>query len=141
MIILDTNVISAAMRTRQDPVIAQWLNDFPIESLWLTAITVFEIRLGIEVLAAGKKRRQLEQDFERALFDDFEGRVLALDEAAAQAAGVLDGQRRRDGRPIEMRDTLIAGIAIAQKAALATGNIRHFQDLDIRLFNPWDDVR
>jgi predicted nucleic acid-binding protein len=137
MIVLDTNVASAAMRRETDTVLAVWLDNCPRESLWLTAITVFEIRVGIETLSNGRRRRQLEDDFARALREDYQDRVLPFDEPAATAAGLLTAQRRRAGRPVEIRDTLIAGIVISRRAELATGNVRHFQDLDVRVINPW----
>jgi predicted nucleic acid-binding protein len=137
MIILDTNVVSAAMRSVTDAAIAAWLDARPVESLWLTTVTVFEIRMGIETLTPGRRRRQLQEDFARVLSDDFQNRILPLDEPAAQAAGILASQRRRAGRSVEVRDTLIAGIVISRKADFVTGNVRRFQDLDIRVIDPW----
>jgi predicted nucleic acid-binding protein len=137
MIILDTNVVSAAMRDDVEPRIRAWLDDRPPESIWLTSITVFEIRFGIQILAEGRKRRQLESDFARALTEDFEGRVLDFDNPAAEAAAAFSAQRKLGGRPMELRDTLIAGIVVSRRAELATRNVRHFEDLDISVINPW----
>ncbi len=137
MIILDTNVISALMRSEPDKVVVRWLDALPPESLWTTAITVFEVRLGLEILAAGRRRRLLEAAFAAALTEDFEGRVLAFDHDAAQAAGGLAAERRRAGRTVEIRDVQIAGIAIARKAAVATRNLRHFEGLGLDLLDPW----
>ncbi len=137
MIILDTNVISALMRSEPDPVVVRWLDGLPPESLWTTAITVFEVRLGLEVLAAGRRRRLLEAAFAAALAEDFEGRVLPFDQAAAQAAGRIAAERRRAGRTVEIRDVQIAGIASARKSAVATRNLRHFAGLGLDLLDPW----
>lgn len=137
MIILDTNVISALMRSEPDPVVVRWLDALPSESLWTTAITVFEVRLGLEVLAAGRRRRLLEEAFAAALEEDFEGRVLPFDKAAAQAAGRIAAERRRAGRTVEIRDVQIAGIAMARKSAVATRNLRHFEGLGLNLLDPW----
>ena len=63
MIVLDTNVVSALMRREPDPTVVEWLDGLPPESVWTTAITVFEVRLGLEILAAGRRRRQLEESF------------------------------------------------------------------------------
>ena len=76
MIVLDTNVVSALMRTEPDPVVVAWLDRLPPESVWTTSVTVFEIRLGLEILAEGRKRRHLEDAFAKALEEDFENRVL-----------------------------------------------------------------
>jgi toxin FitB len=137
VIVLDTNVVSALMRDEPDPVVAAWLDGLPPESVWTTSITVFEVRLGLEILAAGKRRRQLEEAFAMALEEDFEGRVLPFDQSAAQAAGRIAAERRRVGRTIEIRDVQIAGIVSVRKATLATRNTRHFEGCGVVLDNPW----
>lgn len=137
MIVLDTNVISALMRDEPDPIVVAWLDGLPPESIWTTSITVFEVRLGLEILAAGKRRRQLEEAFAKALEEEFEGRVLPFDPSAAQAAGRIAAERRRVGRTIEIRDVQIAGIVSARKATLATRNTRHFEECGLVLDNPW----
>ena len=137
MIILDTNVISAMMRRDVDPKIRDWLDSQPPESIWVTAITVFEVRLGIEILAKGRRRKQLEEDFVQTIAEDFDGRVLDLDRAAAEKAALLCVERRLRGRRIDMRDTLIAGIAVSRRAQLATRNLRHFDDLGVAVIDPW----
>lgn len=137
MILLDTNVLSALMRREADPVVVAWLDDLPPESIWTTAITVFEIRFGLEILASGGRRRSLEDAFTKALEEDFDGRVLAFDQAAAEAAAAIATEQRRAGRPVEIRDVEIAGIAAARKATLATRNTRHFEGTGIVLIDPW----
>jgi predicted nucleic acid-binding protein len=137
MIILDTNVLSAMMRRDMDPKIRDWLDSQPAESIWVTAITVFEVRLGIEILAKGRRRMQLEEDFIQTITEDFDGRVLDLDQAAAEKAAMLCAERRQRGRPIDMRDTLIAGIAVSRRAQLATRNLKHFDDLKVAVIDPW----
>ena len=137
MIVLDTNVVSALMRDEPDPIVVAWLDGLPPESVWTTSITVFEIRLGLEILAAGKRRRQLEEAFAKALEEEFEGRVLPFDQSAAQAAGRISAERRLAGRTVEIRDVQIAGIASARKATLATRNTRHFEGCGLVLDNPW----
>jgi predicted nucleic acid-binding protein len=136
VILLDTNVLSELMRRQPDPRVIAWLDDQPAESVWTTSITVFEIRAGIDLLHPGRRRDQLEAAFARLLADDLEGRVQSFDQAAALAAGVM-AARRQAGRTVEIRDTLVAGIASARRATVATGNTRHFEDLEVRLVNPW----
>ncbi len=137
MIILDTNVLSAMMCRDVDPTIRDWLDNQPPESMWVTAITVFEVRLGIEILAKGRRRKQLEEDFVQTIAEDFDGRVLDLDQAAAEKAAALRAERRLRGRPVDMRDTLIAGIVVSRRAQLATRNVRHFDDLNVAVIDPW----
>lgn len=137
MILLDTNVLSALMRRDADRVVIDWLDAQPPESIWTTAITVFEIRFGLEILADGRKRKALEGAFSSALADELDGRVLAFDHAAAEAAAAIAAAGRAAGRPVEIRDVQIAGIASARKATLATRNTRHFEGAGIALIDPW----
>lgn len=137
MIALDTNVLSALMRAEPDATVVAWLDGQPAESIWTTAVTVFEIRTGIDLLAPSRRRRRLESAFEQLLAEDLDGRVLSFDAAAADAAGTLAARQQRAGRSVEVRDTQIAGITLARRATLATGNIRHFADLGLRLVDPW----
>ncbi|HET8798030.1 MAG TPA: PIN domain-containing protein [Thermoanaerobaculia bacterium] len=137
MILLDTNVVSALMQRDADPSVIDWLDAQPPESIWTTSITVFEVRFGIEILALGRRRRLLEESFQAMLEEDLEGRIVAFDETAAQAAGRIAAERRRLGRPVEIRDLQIAGIAAARRAAIATRNVRHFEGLGLALIDPW----
>jgi predicted nucleic acid-binding protein len=137
VILLDTNVVSALMRRDPDPAVLEWLNHQPSESIWTSSITVFEIRFGLEIMASGKRRRMLEEAFEAMLAEDLEGRIVALDDASAHEAGRIAGERRRLGRTMEIRDVLIAGVAVARRAAIATRNTRHFEGLGVALIDPW----
>ena len=137
MIVLDTNVVSAFMQREPDRQVVAWSSSVAAESIWTTAVTVFEIRLGLELLVRGRRRRHLEEIFERSLQEEFDGRILPFDEAAAQAAGVWAAARRGIGRPTEVRDIQIAGIVVARRATLATRNVRDFEGLGLRIVNPW----
>ena len=141
MIILDTNVLSALMRTTPEPPVVAWLDHQPSESVWITSITLFEARLGLALLSAGRRRRTLEATFEQLLREDLENRVLDFDSAAAIAAASIAAERQKAGRPVDMRDTQIAGIALARRATLATRNVRHFGDLKVPVVDPWDEKR
>jgi predicted nucleic acid-binding protein len=136
MIILDTNVLSALMREVPDPAIESWLNMQPQPSLWITAVNVYEIRFGLNIMTTGRRRTDLNERFDRVL-GALDHRILPFDAAAAQHAASLSSTRRHKGRPVELRDTMIAGIALARQATLATGNTRHFQDLSVTLVDPW----
>ena len=137
MIILDTNVLSALMRTAPEPAVVRWLDRQPVESIWITSITLFETRLGLALMPRGRRRQTLEAAVEQLLQEDLENRVLDFDAAAATAAAELAATRQRAGRPVDVRDTQIAGIALARRATLATRNLRHFQDSGLALIDPW----
>ena len=139
MIILDTNVLSALMRTAPDVAVVNWLDRQPADSVWVTSITVFETRFGLALLPRGRRRSGLESAFDQVLTEDLANRVLDFDSAAAAVAARLAADRQRAGRVADFRDTLIAGIAQARRATLATRNIRHFEGLDVPVVDPWSD--
>lgn len=137
MIILDTNVLAALMRTVPEVSVVAWLDRQPAESVWITSITLFEARFGLALLPSGRRRQALEAAFARMLKDDLENRVLDFDSAAATEAASLAATRQKNGRSVDMRDTQIAGIALARRATLATRDVRHFGDLNILVVDPW----
>jgi len=139
MIILDTSVLSALMQQTPDPQVVAWLDDQPAESIWLSSITLFEARYGLALLASGQRKNILKERFEELLQKDLQNRVLLFDANAATQAAELAAQRKARGRPVDMRDTFIAGIALARRATLATRNMRHFDDLSVPVVNPWAD--
>lgn len=136
MVVLDTNVLSALMRQSADEKVVIWLDKQPRTSIWTTSITVLEVRFGLQIMAAGKRRAALMQAFD-ALLEKLDQRVLPFDVAAAQQAASLMAIRNKKGQPVELRDTMMAGIVLAQRATLATRNTTHFADAGVRLINPW----
>jgi toxin FitB len=137
VILLDTNVISALMRRDPDAAVVNWLDAQAAESIWTTSITVFEVKTGLHLLTPGRRRRDLERAFDALLTEELDGRIQSFDAAAATAAGEIAAARQSAGRPVEIRDVQIAGIATARRAQLATRNTRHFTDLGIVLIDPW----
>lgn len=137
MIILDTNVLSELMRREPDPAVLAWLDRQAPLSVWITTITLFECQFGLALLPAGRRRRALETSFAALLAEDLDKRVLAFDADAAAEAAVLAAQRQLAGRPVDIRDTQIAGIAQARRATLATRNLQHFEGLSVPVVNPW----
>lgn len=138
MIILDTNVLSALMRTAPEAVVVEWLDRQPADSVWLSSITVFEARFGLALLPKGRRRGELERAFDRVLTEDLANRVLDFDSMAAATAAQLAADRQKAGRAVDLRDTMIAGIALARRAMIATRNTRHFEGLDVAVVSPWD---
>lgn len=140
MIILDTNILSELMQQNPDATVISWLDKMPAESIWITSVTLFEARYGLVLLPEGKRRKALIEIFEQVVTEDLDGRVLLFDQAAAERAAELAASRRKAGNPVDMRDTFIAGIALAKKATIATRNTRHFSDLQVDVVNPWDRI-
>jgi toxin FitB len=126
------------MRAEPETRVVDWLNLQPAQSIWITSITLFEIHLGLALLAKGRRRQALEAAFDSLLEEDLGNRVLDFDSAAATEAARLAAERQKEGRPVDMRDTQIAGIALARRAALATRNVNHFQGLRVPVVNPWE---
>ena len=141
MIILDTNVLSTLMRKLPNAAVVRWLDRQPAESIWITSVTLFEARLGLALLPDGKRRAALASAFARLLEEDLQNRVLDFDTGAAIEAAELAARRQSAGRPVDIRDTQIAGITLARHATLATRNTRHFADLKINVIDPWQASR
>ena len=137
MILLDTNVVSAVMLRRSDPAVVAWLDRLDPHQVWLPSVVVFELRYGAAVHPDANRRCHLERQVNTLIDDLIQQRIAPLDAAAAQHAAVLAAQRKAEGRPVDLRDTLIAGIALAHEAQLATRNVRHFNDTGLSLINPF----
>ena len=139
MIILDTDILSALMRDRPEAVIEKWLDRQPRVSIWTTSVTILEIRFGLALMPLGRRRARLQRDFGATLNQMLDGRVIPFDSAGAEATAKLMAARRQSGRTGGLTDSMIAGIAIARRATLATRNTRHFTDLPVPVVNPWAD--
>jgi toxin FitB len=137
MVILDTNVLSALMRNPADQGVMKWLDRQPRLSVWTTSITILEIQFGIAILPSGKRRR-LGEAFTKVIGETLERRVADFDTEAAQETAALMSMRQQKGRAGDLRDAMIAGIALARHASLATRNTRHFDDLSVPILNPWE---
>lgn len=128
------------MHQQPDPQVVAWSDDQPAESIWLSSITLFEVRYGLAPLPAGRRKDLLEQRFEELVQDDLQNRMLFFDTDAAARAAKLAADRKTRGSPVDMRDTLIAGVPLACSATLATRNMRIFDDLSVPVANPWADA-
>ena len=138
MFVLDTNVVSELMRPAPDPAMSSWVAERTTSSLFLTAVTEAELRFGLAVMPTGKRRDSLRVDLERMLDTGFANRILPFDSDAARAYAEIAAARRGIGRPIGQADGQIAAIARARGMAVATRNVRDFEDMGIDVFNPWD---
>ncbi len=138
MFILDTNVISEGFRVRPSAIVKTWLDARPPEDLFLCAPVLAELRYGIERLAVGARRAELENllsNFESQLFGN---RLLPIDRDSAYEFGRIVAKRKYIGRPIAPMDALIAAIAISHRMAIATRDTNDFAELDLELINPFD---
>jgi predicted nucleic acid-binding protein len=136
VIILDTNVVSELMRPEPAPAVLRWMAAQPLAALHVTALTCAEVLLGIELLPEGRRRRQLAEQAEGLFAEDFAGRVLAFDLAAAPAYAAVVGQRGRAGRPIGAVDAMIAAIARVYGASVATRD-GDFAGCGVPVIDPW----
>lgn len=137
MIIIDTNVVSALMKAQPDQLVVDWLDAQPAASIWISSITVMEVHFGLLSLPKSRRRANLSAAFRKMLDDVLEGRISPFDTAAAERAAELLALRKTKGQPVEVRDTMIAGIALSTGATLATRNVSHFHDLSTTVVNPW----
>lgn len=137
MILLDTNVLSALMQREPEPAVVAWLDAQGSESVWISSVTLFEARYGIALLPEGQRKTRLQHELDQLVQAEFGQRVLVFDAQAARQAALLAARRKAQGRNVDVRDTWIAGLAIAHGATLATRNTRHFDDLTIPVVNPW----
>lgn len=138
MIILDTNVVSELMRPSPSKDVVGWVAAQPASGLYTTSVSQAEILHGILLLAPGKKRDAIQAAAESMFAIEFDGRILAFDDAAARAYAQVAADRRRADRPISQFDAQIAAIAIAARAAIATRNVTDFEGCGVKIVNPWD---
>ena len=137
MIVVDTNVLSEPLRPRPEAAVVDWLDHQHAETLFITALSVAELRLGAALLPPGRRRDRLVAALDTVVLPRFAGRVLVFDEAAAEAWAELQARCRGEGRCIPVLDSLIADICSARGFILATRNTRDFEGLGIELINPW----
>jgi toxin FitB len=139
MIVLDTNVISEALRPVPEPSVLDWLANQPRASLFTTTVTRGEILYGIRLLSDGKRRRGLWDAAIKIFDDDFADQVLSFDSDAADMYAEIAALRRTAGKPISQFDAMIVAMARSRGASLATRNEKDFEDCGVDVINPWKD--
>jgi predicted nucleic acid-binding protein len=137
MILVDTNVISEPLRKTPDPVVVEWIDAQPLETLYLSAITVAELRFGVASLPTGKRRDRLHESMENRVLPLFTGRVVAFDLAASQAYADLMSRARAAGLAIGAADGYIAATAATNRMAVATRDVAAFEAAGIPVIDPW----
>ena len=138
--VLDTNILSAMMSARPAPEVAAWIAGEPEDVLFTTTICQAEILAGVAVMPEGRRRAALETAARAIFADDFNGRVLPFDAAAAAAYADIFAARRRAGRPTAPLDLMIAAVARASGAGVVTRNIGGFENCGVPLADPWQPL-
>jgi len=138
--LLDTNIPSELMRTAPDHRVRDWVLAQDSASLYLSAVTIGELRKGFTLLPDGKRRFRLEQWFENNMIPLFAGRILPITQSVADRWGVLDGKRQLSGRPLNTADGMIAATALEYGLTLATRNVKDYERLGLTILNPWESV-
>ena len=139
MILLDTNVISEPLRPLPEARVSDWIDAQPSETLYLSAMTVAELRAGVVVLPTGKRRTALHENLEKRVLPMFAGRILPFDLACTSAYAELIAKVRKGGCGIATADACIAAVALANGFLVATRDTSPFQAAGLDVINPWDE--
>ena len=137
MILLDTDVVSEPLRPKPDAAVIAWIDAQPLETLYLSAITVAELRAGLASLPVGKRRASLQQNLEKRVLPLFAGRVLPFDLACTPAYAELMAKARAAGLAISSADGYIAAIAAANGLTVATRDTGPFKAAGAAVIDPW----
>ena len=138
--LLETNIPSELIRARPDPRVGSWVYAQDEQSLYLSAVSIGELRRGFVILPSSKRRAELEQWFENDLVPRFRGRILPVTHSIADRWGVLDGECQLRGTPLNTADGMIAATALKHDLTIVTRNVKDFAGLGLMVFNPWDAV-
>jgi hypothetical protein len=137
MILLDTNVISEPQRQKPNTHVLEWIDAQALETLYLSVITVAELRAGIALLPMGKRRTTLHDNLENRLLPMFANRVLSFDMAATKTYAQLLAKSRAAGLAIETADAFIAAVALSNSFTVATRETGPFEAVGLHVINPW----
>lgn len=135
--LLDTNVVSETMRKRPSAVVLDWVAAQVTESVFISAVTLGELRRGALLLGEGKKRNALLLWIETGIKADFAGRILPVDIAVMERWAELQIATQKAGRRLPLMDSLLAATALAHGLTLATRNLADFQAAGVPLLYPW----
>jgi toxin FitB len=135
--LIDTNVLSEARRPEPNRGIIEWLDQLDEDRAFISVISLAEIRRGVALMDKGRRRDVLAKWLTQDLAERFAGRILSVDESIAFAWGDLMAEAKRRGIGLASMDGLLAATAFVHDLTLVTRNVRDFQDLDLKLFDPW----
>ncbi len=139
MILLDTNVISEPLRRTPEARVIKWIDSQSLETLYLSAITVAELRFGVANLPVGKRRDELQTSIENQILPLFSGRVRPFDMDCTTAYAELMAKAKSTGLAIVATEGYIAAIAAANRFSVATRDVSPFQAAGVNVINPWDE--
>ena len=137
--LVDTNVISEILRPAPDTHVAAWSHKAARPMLFLSVVSMGELRKGVTILPATTRRTRLEKSIEAQVPHWFEGRILPVAQPIAERWGELDGTRQMAGRPLNAPDGMIAATALEHDLTIVTRNVKDFAGLGLPLINPWLD--
>ena len=140
MIVLDTNVISELWKVEPDSSVLTWIDSQMVETLYLSTITIAELRFGLATMPEGKRRTIYQDRLEREVLPDFTGRILSFDLDASQAYAQLMARAKEAGRAIGKADGYIAAAAAVRGLIVATRDTSPFEAAGLRVINPWNVV-
>jgi len=138
--VLDTNVISELISKQPNKKVVEWLDRLDPNTIYLSVITIGEIRKGIEKLPPSKRRETVREWLEADLLLRFQGRILEITTEVMLVWGELAGRLENEGRPITAIDSLIAAIALQGNYCLVTRNEHDFQHTGVTIINPWKEA-
>ncbi len=141
MILLDTHVVSEPLKLSADAAVLAWIDAQLIETLYLSTISLAELRFGIAALPPGKRRDTLHTSLEQRILPLFTGRILPFDDAASKAYAVLRARARVEGKAIASADGYIAAIAMTHGLIVATRDTEPFEAAGLTVINPWSAQR
>lgn len=136
--LLDTNCVSELVRVQPEPRVMQWVDTAEEGLLYLSVLTLGEIRKGLLAIPQGKRRAHLETWLEVELQARFSGRILPVDAAVAGRWGLLAGQAKRKGMPLGVIDGLLAATALHHNLTVVSRNARDFTNAQVPVLNPWE---
>ena len=136
--LLDTNCISELVRIKPDSNVTAWIEDAEESLLYLSVLTLGEVKKGLASLPQGKRRSQLETWLEVELHARFSGRILPIDIAVADRWGLLTADAKAKGKPISTIDALLAATAIQHDLTLVSRNVGDFAHAPVQVLNPWE---
>ena len=136
--LLDANCISEAVRVRPDPNVENWVRAVDQDLLYLSVLTLGELRKGLAGLAQGKRRTRLETWLEVELQVRFSGRILSIDAGVADRWGLLEADAKRKGKPLSTIDGLLAATAVHHNLTIVTRNVADFNGISVPVLNPWE---
>jgi toxin FitB len=136
--LLDTNVLSEAVKPAANVGVVQWLSNLPPASAYLSVLTLGEIGRGVALLPESRRKDDLRRWLDDDLPERFRGRVLPISAGVASVWGELDGEARRAGRPLPTIDGLLLATARANGLTFVTRNVSDCGGRGVPVFNPWD---